>query len=590
MSTTAPRRTVDTIDRRVGLMFGVFLLLLAVGVARAAYLGTVRAGALRQAANGQQVHTVPVPAVRGEITDRNGVVYAISEPADEIVADPILILRTYKDPQTVANKLAPLLGMSPQATLADLTRPNSGYVRLKRVTPQVANRIMALGINGISPPVPVEHRVYPRGGELGQVLGWVGGDKGLDGLEYEFNKQLAGASGVRHTVIDAQGKAISVQSAKSMVPGQNIRLTISAPLQAEVEQVLAGVGAQYRAAGATAIVTDPQTDQILALANWPAVNLDAVPATALKQVGGHVPAAEDQAVDLSYEPGSTFKAVTVAGALEDRVVTPDTSIYVPSSLDPYGRRIYDAESHPDEYLTVSDILKVSSNIGADEIAARMGQNSFAHWVNQFGFGKATGVALPGEQTGVVPRPGTLAWSGISMYNLPFGQGEEVTPMQMVQAYDAIANGGILRTPQIVGSIGDRTVAEPRGKRIISSGVALELRKMLRGVLADGGTASGAAIPGYDMAGKTGTAQMVVNGKYSKSKFIASFIGMVPASNPKLVVAVVVDQPKNEYYGGSVAAPAFQKIVGWAVPLLHINPCPPKACPASAMHPAMPSTP
>ena len=589
MSTSAPRRTVDTIDRRVGLMFGVFLLLLAVAVVRATYLGTVRAGALRQAAHLQQVHTVPVPAARGEITDRNGVVYAISEPADEIDANPILILRTYKDPQKVANRLAPLLGMSPQATLADLTKPNTGYVRLKRVTPQAADRIMALGYNGISPPVPVERRVYPRGAELGQVLGWTGGNKGLDGLEYGLNNQLAGASGVRTTVIDAQGKAISVQSPKTMVPGKNVRLTISAPLQAEVEQVLAGVAAQYRPAGATAIVTDPQTDQILALANWPTVNLDSVPATALTQVGGHVAAAEDQAVDLSYEPGSTFKAVTVAGALEDRVVTPYTSISVPSMLDPYGRKIYDAERHGNEYLTVSDILKVSSNIGADQIAARMGQNSFTHWVSQFGFGRTSGVALPGEQRGFVPRPGTLAWSGISMYNLPFGQGEEVTPMQMVQAYDAIANGGILRKPQIVSSIGGRTVAEPRGKRIISSGVAWELRKMLRGVLADGGTASGAAIPGYDMAGKTGTAQMVVNGKYSNSKFIASFIGMVPASNPKLVVAVVVDQPKTAYYGATVAAPAFQRIVGLAVPLLHINPCPPNACPASAMHPQMLNT-
>jgi cell division protein FtsI/penicillin-binding protein 2 len=586
MSTSAPRRTVDTIDRRVGLMFGVFMLLLVIGVLRAGYLGTIRSGALRQAANNQQVQTVAVTAARGEITDRTGVVYAISEPKDEIIADPYLINRTYKDPQKVADRLAPMLGLPASATLADITKPGTGYVKLAIVSPQVSDRIMKLGINGISPPVPMERRVYPRGNELGQVLGWVGGDKGLDGLEWQFNKGLAGISGVRRTVIDAQGKAISVQTTKAMVPGQNISLTISAQLQAEVEQVLAGVGAQYNPAGATAIVTDPQTDQILALANWPSVNLDNVPSTALKQVGGRVAAAEDQAVDFSYEPGSTFKAVTVAGALADRVVTPGSQIYVPSSLDPYGRRIDDAEAHGNEYLTVSQILQVSSNIGADEIAKQMGPNSFAHWVNQFGFGKATGVNLPGEQTGIVLPESK--YSGVSMYNLPFGQGEEVTPMQMVQAYDAIANGGILRTPQIVDSIGGKRQVEPTGKRIISSTVAWELRKMLRGVLADGGTASGAAIPGYDMAGKTGTAQMVVNGKYSSTKFVASFIGMVPASHPKLVVAVVVDQPHNGYYGGSVAAPAFQKIVGWAVPHFGINPCPPKACPASAIHPAMPT--
>ncbi len=593
MSTSAPRRTIDTIDRRVGLMFGVFMLLLVIGIVRAGYLGTFRSGALRQAANAQQVQRVPEPAVRGEVTDRNGVVYAISEPSDAIYADPILINRTYKDPDAVASKLAGLVGLTYARTLQLITKPNTGYVKLAaNVSTITANRIMKLAVNGIAGingiwDVPTERRVYPRGNELGQVLGWVGADKGLDGLEWQFNKRLAGVNGVRRTVIDAQGKAISVQTAKTMVPGQNLSLTISAPLQAEVEQVLAGVGEQYDPAGATAIVTDPQTDQILALANWPSVNLDSVPSTALSPAGGHVPAAEDQAVDFSYEPGSTFKAITVAGALEDRVVTPGSEIYVPSSLDPYGRRIDDAEAHPNEYLTVSQILQVSSNIGADEIAKRMQAPSFAHWVNQFGFGKATGVDLPGEQTGIVLP--LNKYSGVSMYNLPFGQGEEVTPMQMVQAYDAIANGGVLRTPQIVGSIDGKRVQEPSGKRIISPTVAWELRKMLRGVLADGGTASGAAIPGYDMAGKTGTAQVVVNGKYSNTKFVASFIGMVPASNPKLVVAVVVDEPHNGYYGGSVAAPAFQKIVGWAVPHFGINPCPPKDCPASALHPAMPST-
>lgn len=588
MSTSAPRRTIDTIDRRVGMMFGIFLLLLLIGVLRAAYLGTIRSGAMRSAANNEQVHIAAVPAPRGEITDRNGVVYAISEPTEEIDADPYLINKTYSNPQVVANKLAPLVGLSAAQTLALITRQNTGFVKLAGNVPEAtAAKIMKLqitptsaaGINGIT-DAPTERRAYPRGTELGQVLGWIGPSGGVDGLEYQFNKLLGGITGTRRTVIDAQGRVISVDNTKTMVPGRSLGLTISAPLQSYVEQVLAGVGATYQPAGATAIVTDPQTDQILALANWPSVNLDkSIPTTALKPVNGQVPISEDQAVDLSYEPGSTFKAVTVAGALQDKVVTPSTSIYVPSSLNPYGRHITDAEAHGNEYLTVSQILKVSSNIGADQIANRMGPTSFSHWMSAFGFGKATGVALPGEQTGVVPRLGTLAWSGISMWNLPFGQGEEVTPMQMIQAYDAIANGGILRTPQIIDEVGGKRVPEPRGQRIISPTVASELRDMLRGVLADGGTASGAAIAGYDMAGKTGTAQVVVNGTYSSTKFMSSFIGMVPASNPKLVVAVVVDQPHHGYYGGSVAAPAFQKIVGWAVPHFGINPCPAKVCPA-----------
>ncbi len=596
MSTSAPRRTVDTIDRRVGLMFGVFVLLLLIGVLRAGYLGTIRSGALRKAANDQQVQNVTVPAVRGEITDRNGVVYAISEPSDSIYVDPILINKTYSDPQVVANKLAPLLSLSAARTLQLITKQGTGYVQLAVDLPAAtAAKIMKLQVTAKSAPgvngvwdVPTERRAYPRGTELAQVLGWVGNGGGADGLEYKFNKVLAGVSGTRRTVIDAQGKPISITSPKTMVPGKSIKLTISAPLQAEVEQVLAGVGAQYKPAGATAIVTDPQTDQILALANWPSVNLDHVPATALKSVGGHTAAAEDQAVDMLYEPGSTFKAITVSGALQDDLITPTSEFTVPPDLRADGYTITDAENHGYEDWSVGQILQYSSNIGADLIGQRLGAIRFSQWVKRFGFGRATGVDLPGEEPGII-RP-LSQYYGFSMYNLPFGQGEDVTPMQMVQAYDAIADGGILRTPQIVDSVGGKRVAEPRGKRIISSTVASEMRNMLRGVLADGGTASGAAIPGYDMAGKTGTAQVSINGKYSSTKFVASFIGMVPASDPKLLVAVVVNEPNGSIYGGSVAAPAFQKIVGWAVPHFGINPCPPQACPASALHPAMPSTP
>jgi cell division protein FtsI/penicillin-binding protein 2 len=325
---------------------------------------------------------------------------------------------------------------------------------------------------------------------------------------------------------------------------------------------------------------NPDSGQVLALGNWPAMNSNDVGATPLADT-------EDYGVGFSYEPGSTFKAITVAGALQDGLVTPDSDFDIPPYLDPYGRMITDAESHGYETLSVAEILKRSSNIGADLIAGRMGATNFSGWVNRFGFGKPTGVDLPGEQQGVILP--LSQYSGVSMYNLPFGQGQEVTPIQMAAAYSAIANGGVLRQPSIVSSVGGRPVKQPKGTRIISAGTASELRNMLRGVLADGGTASGAAIPGYDLAGKTGTAQIAVDGKYSSTEFVASFIGMVPASNPKLVIAVVVDQPQGVYYGGSVAAPAFQKIVGWAVPYFGINPCP-APCPASAMNPAMASTP
>jgi cell division protein FtsI (penicillin-binding protein 3) len=588
MSTHAPRRTVDLIDRRVGLLFGLFLLLLALALGRAAYLGTIKSGALKAQAVGEHVDVVTIPAVRGEVTDRDGVVLALSESFDSVIANPHLI----KHPESVAAVLAPFLGETVQQTVAGLTASNTGYVVLNSQVPaakadELMSKVTYLGIDGIT-DVASEHRVYPRDTEAAQVLGWVGASGGVWGLEQQFNHALSGTSGTRRVVNDAFGKAIQVDTTKPMAPGKTLQLTLSAPLQSEVEQVLAGVGAQYQPESATAIVTDPQTDQILALANWPSVNANDVTAADLNPKDP-VPPAEDQAVDFSYEPGSTFKAITVAGALQDGLVTPSTVFDVPPHLaSPYldGRTISDAEPHGYENLTVAGILKVSSNIGADLIGQRLGATRFAGWVSRFGFGHPTGVALPNEQRGITLP--VSQYSGASMFNLPFGQGEEVTPMQMVQAYDAIANGGVLRTPQIVDSIGGKSVPEPKGKRIISPQVASELRDMLRGVFADGGTASGAAIPGYDLAGKTGTANVVVDGKYSGSKYIASFIGMVPASDPKLVVAVVVNEPQHDIYGGSVAAPAFQKIVGWAVPYFRLNPCL-APCPASALNPAVPSS-
>jgi len=542
----------------------VFVLLLAGALARAVYLGLVKAPSLQLTAVRQQVSVVTIPALRGTITDRNGVVLALSEAADEVIADPFLIAQ----PQKQAAALAPLLGLTQAQTYAGLVPVTQG------------DAIQQLRINGITVQ-PVLQRVYPRSTLASQVVGWLGTQRNYDGgIEYLFNDQLAGRPGLRRTVYDAHGQPISVTTVRPMVPGSTVGLTISAPLQSEVEQVLARVGAEYSPKAATAIVMNPDTGQILALGNWPAMNSNDVGATPLQST-------EDYAVGLSYEPGSTFKAITVAGALQDGLVTPSTEFDIPPYLDPYGRMITDAEDHGYEWLTVAGILKYSSNIGADLIGQKMGASNFSSWVNRFGFGRPTGVELPGEQDGfILPLS---QYSGVSMFNLPFGQGQEVTPIQMAAAYSAIADGGILRTPQIVQSIGGHRAAEPKGKRVISPAVAAELRDMLRGVFADGGTASGAAIQGYDMAGKTGTAQIAVDGKYSSTEFVASFIGMVPASNPKLVVAVVVDQPNGEIYGGSVAAPAFQTIVGWAVPYFGINPCP-APCPASAMDAATPSTP
>jgi cell division protein FtsI (penicillin-binding protein 3) len=550
---------VAVVDRRIGLVFLAFLGLLGVAVMRATYLGAVQAGSLRHAAATQQVTKVTLPAERGSITDRNGIELAISQSADDIAADPYLI----KDPLAVSRQLAPLLGKSETTLLTALSKRHTGFVYLAHLVPgDQAAAIADLHIDGLT-MIPQIRRVYPRAWAASQVLGDVGwSDRGLSGIEYRYNNALRGSDGDRTIVNDAIGQPISIDDVRATHPGKTVELTIDAALQDEVEQVLAGVGAQYSPRGATAIVMNPNTGEVLALANWPRVNAN-------DPSGAPSYANEDRAVSFNYEPGSTFKTITIAGALQDGAVTPNTDFGVPSVLQVADRQIHDAENHGDETLSVADILRVSSNIGADEIGMKLGPRRFDYWVHRFGFGAPTGVDLPGEEHGIVLH--ASQYSGSSMGNLPIGQGESVTPIQMAAAYSAIANGGILRPPHVVEAIGAKAMPAPRGRRIISATAAAELRTMLQGVFADGGTASGAAIPGYDLAGKTGTANEVVNGQYSSTAYAASFIGFVPTNHPRLLVAVMVDRPQGAIYGGSVAAPAFQKIVGWAVPYFGISP-------------------
>ena len=566
------RARAGKVDRRVGLLFGIFVAMLVIALARALYLGTVKASALRAAAFTQQIDVQPIPAQRGMITDSAGTPLALSQATADLIADPYLII-PQGDGEQIADKIAPMLHVPRLQVLNDLIKPHTGYSPIaKQLTPSLAGSILALKIAG--KPInglysePDTKEVYPRGDTLAQVLGSQNGDGDWSGLQESYNSVLAGTEGERRIVKDAKGRAIDVQEVKQMQPGKALRLTVSAPLQNEMEQVLAGVGKEYQPTLATAIALDPQTGAILGLANYPAVNAN----DPFEGTSGEVDnAIQDHALSFTYEPGSTFKAITVAGALQDKLITPTTPFTIPPDLDPYGTLITDAEAHGYETLTTAGILQQSSNIGADLIGQKLGATRFNWWVHRFGLGATTGISLPGEQPGLILSPSQ--YSGTSMYTLPFGQGESVTPIQMATIYDAIANGGILRTPHIVQSVAGKPQPLPAGHRVISTTTSAELRNMLRGVLADGGTASGAAIPGYDLAGKTGTAQVVVDGKYSKSEFVASFMGMVPASDPKLVVAIVVDDPHGNIYGGTVAGPAFQKIVGWAVPYFGINPNP-----------------
>ncbi len=556
------------IERRVGFVFALFLLGLGFAGARARWLGVVNASALKQAAATQQKVTVDVPARRGAITDRHGEELAVSQPAVSVAATPYLI----HDPAGAARKLAPLLGASEGDVLAELSTRGTGFVWLGRKLPMgTAARIRRLGIEGID-FVDESKRVYPRRFLASQLLGFTGTDNtGLSGLEQQHEDALGGRDGRRRLVKDALGQPIQTDDEREAVPGKDVRLTIDDRIQEETEQILADVGARYRPAkGATAIVMDPRDGQLLALANWPRVNANA-------PGGAPAWAKQDRAVQTAYEPGSTFKAFTFAGALQDGRITPDTVFQLPSQIQVADRTIREAHSEAYGTLTASGILQKSSNIGTIMIGRRLGDSApaaatrFSKWVSAFGFGRRTGVDLPGEEAGIVlPRK---RYSGSSMGNLPIGQGEAVTPMQMVQAYAAIANGGVLRSPRIVQRVGGKAPPRARARRILSTRTAAQLREMLEGVLGPGGTASGAAIPGYLLAGKTGTAEKAdpVTGGYSKTKFVASFVGFAPAQHPKLLTLVMVDEPQGDIYGGSVAAPAWRDIMSFSLNYLRIPP-------------------
>jgi cell division protein FtsI (penicillin-binding protein 3) len=556
------------IERRIGLLFACFLLLFCVAIGRAAWVQGIQGSTLSADAQSQHTQTVTIPGQRGRILDRKGRELAVSEDSADVVATPYQV----KNPASAARRLAPLLHVSEAQILRALADRSSGFAYLARqVDLTTAGKVRKLGIPGIA-SVPSSRRVYPEGKLAAQVIGTVGVDaQGLSGLEAYENSLLGAANGQRTVTVDGLGKEIARDTVSGAQQGEDLKLTIDAGLQARTEQVLAGLAQTYQPKNATAIVMNPRNAQVLAMANWPTIDPS-------NPGGANPESLQNMATAFTYEPGSTFKAFTVAGALQQHLVTPSSVFALPTEIQVADRTISDAEPRGPESLSVAQILAQSSNVGAVKIGLELGAQRFYDWVRRFGFGNPTGVEFPGEEQGIVPKPSqrcsrrSCPFSGSTMGNLPIGQGLAVTPIQMAAAYSAIADGGILRTPQLVMDQGDTPVPEPSGHRVISARTAAQLRQMLEGVLAPGGTASEVSVPGYTLAGKTGTSQVAVNGTYSNSKYIASFVGFAPAQRPKLLVAVVVNEPQlGSYYGGTVAAPAFGEIAKFALPYLHIPP-------------------
>jgi cell division protein FtsI (penicillin-binding protein 3) len=539
--------TAKGANRRIRLLLAVLGLAFAITFARAAWLQGVRASSFGRLATSQQSQVVTIPAARGTIFDRGGLQLAIGEQATTVYADPRLV----RDPQKEAATTARVLRLDPNQLYAALADRTHGFVYVKRkADPAQAARLQRMNLPGLG-FYPEERRFYPQGALASQVLGYAGVDnQGLAGLELSLNRTLAGRPGRERVVKDASGEVIDTIQSQSERDGSDVYLTLDHTIQANAQVVLKETVAKWHAKSATAIVLDPRTGAVLAMAVAPGFDANRYPQTWREFQ-------RNRAVTDTYEPGSTFKVVTVAGVLSDHLVTPTTRFVLPYSIHVADRVIHDAEPRGTETMSVAQILSRSSNVGAITLAERLRKRRLGQWIGRFGFGKPTGIDYPGESSGIVLP--VQRWSGSTIGNVPIGQGIAVTPIQMASAYAAIANHGVWLRPHLVDHIGDRRSVVSTRRRIVSRPVAAQVLAMLKNVVLDG-TGTLAAVPGYQVAGKTGTAAKVdPDGTYSTSRYVASFIGIVPASRPRLVILVSVDEPHGAIWGGVVAAPAFSQI-------------------------------
>ena len=417
------------IDRRLGLLFCVFLALFSIALARAAWLQGVKGSELRAEARTQQVTTVTVPGERGRVLDRNGKVLAVTEEAATVIATPYQVV----DPAGTARKLAAILPDVTSPELEEKLTADTGFEYIAhKVDLDEADEIEELEIHGID-TIPDSKRLYPQGELAAQVIGAVGSEnEGLTGLEQAEDETLGGADGEQEVIHDARGNPIRFDVLTPSSVGDDLQLTIDAAIQDRAEEAIAGVTERYGAKGATAIVMDPQTGDLLAMANSPGFDPTDLESASEESLA-------NRATSFTYEPGSTFKAFTVGAALEEGQVTPETSFNLPPTIKVADRTIEEAHARPQITATTAEILAQSSNVGAVTIGLDLGAETFDSWVRKLGFGEPTGVDYPGEEQGIVPT--VDEYSGSSMGNLPIGQGLSVTPLQMASAYAAIANGG-----------------------------------------------------------------------------------------------------------------------------------------------------
>jgi cell division protein FtsI (penicillin-binding protein 3) len=546
----------------------VFFLLLA---GRLVQLQGFQSHTYATLAEDQRRHTIDQPAIRGEITDRSGNVLAVDIDANDVYANPHKVTDVLGE----AAKLAPVLHKPLSEVVAGLL-PNANFRYLALdVDTTVGEKVTKLNLPGIG-TLPQRKRLYPTGNLAANVLGVVGRDgTGLAGLESAYNTQLAGKNGTLVVEEDPQGRVIpsGTHREKAAVPGQGLQLTIDRDIQYQAEQALA---AEVKASGAikgVAIVMDPRTGAIYAMASAPGFN----PNDPSKITPDNL---QNPDVAWTFEPGSVNKLITVSAAIDRHIVTPLTSIPIPGSPTPGisipDYTIKDAESHPPENLTVAGVLAQSSNLGALLISRKLPSTSaLESELRSFGLGSLTGVGLPGESKGLLAP--SKEWSIDKAATIPYGQGMSVNALQVADAYATIANGGVRVSPKIIaGTINGKGKVEPTEAgathRVVSPQTAKTMQQLLEQVTTTAsGTGAKASVPGYRVAGKTGTANRIdpKTGRYSG--YVASFVGFAPADKPSLVVLVTLDNPQTSIYGGDTAAPVFSQIMSFALASLRVPP-------------------
>ena len=544
------------------LLAGLGVAFIAV-VARAAYLQTMHTDYLQNQGAARYARTLELPAYRGLITDRNGEQLAISAPMESVWATPSLA----KLDAHQVGQLSRILGM-PAREIQEKLDGKRDFVYLKRhLQPDVAERVVQMRLPGIS--LKREYRrFYPAGEVTGHLIGFTDiDDKGQEGLELVYQKQLAGKAGTRRVIQDRLGRVVEDgQGRREAVEGQNVQLSIDSRLQYMAYRELKAAVTKHEARGGGIVVLDVKSGEVLAMANFPTYNPN-------NRTTRTPDSARNRAITDLFEPGSTLKPFTVAAALDAHMVSPETTVQTsPGYLQVGTARIHDA--HPAGLLTVSQVIQRSSNVGVAKIALALPKQQLWGVLSAVGFGVSPQVNFPGEAGGRLRD--YQRWRPIEQATLAYGHGISVSLLQLARAYTIFAGDGVLQSVSLL-----KRDVPVEGVRVISPGTANAVRSMLETVVQPGGTAVRAQVSGYRVAGKTGTAHKLQGATYSPDRYVSSFVGMAPASDPRLIVAVMLDEPrKGGYYGGVVAAPVFSAVMGEALRTLSVTP----DAPAS---PAMP---